>query len=292
MRAKLEAGEISAEEFKELFEKFKELGLLEPETKRINSLTVTGKKAYDHDLVVEGPVTVAGILRVSGDLECHRLGIAGSGHVSGEVRVNGKCSINGKLDGGKDIKVAGDCTITGKCFASNGMYCIGKMTVAGKLIAPHELVVGGKLKILGKVTVGSVECSSDVVLQGNMRTTGNVVAERILSPKGGSSSINGDLIAKEVQIGRVGRDSDDFGDFLGKLVTSFIGIKNDPSFHVKGSVRGRKVVMENSQVDGDIIADVVRLGENVQVKGRIFYTQSIDVPSALKGKSKQITNAE
>ncbi len=289
LRAKLASGEISAEEFKELFEKFKELGLLEPEDKKVGSLTVTGKKTYEQDLIVEGPVTVAGILRVSGDLECHRLSIAGSGNIMGEVRVNGRCAINGKLDGGKDIKIRGECTITGKCFSNRGVYCLDRLTIAGKLIALERLVVGNRLKVLGRVTVGSVECVSSVVIQGSMKTKGNVIAEKLVSPRGGNSSIGGDLIAKEVQIGKVQRNSDELGEIVGKLLTSLIGLKSDTSFQIKGSVKTRKAQINDAKIDGDIIGDVLRLGENVQVRGRIYYSQFLEAPQHLKEKSERIT---
>ncbi|RMG26028.1 MAG: hypothetical protein D6732_21705 [Methanobacteriota archaeon] len=292
LRAKLASGEISAEEFEELFERFKELGLLESDERKLNSLIVTGRKSYDEDLVVEGPVTVAGILRISGDLECQRLGIAGSGNITGEVRVNGRCAINGKLDVGKDIKVKGECTITGKCFASNAMYCIDRLTVAGKLIAPEKLVVGNRLKILGKVTVGSVECASSILVQGSLKSAGNVIAEKLVSPRGGNSSIGGNLIAKEVQVGRVQKSSDELGEIVGRLLTSLIGLKTETMFHIKGSIKAKKIQANNIRINGDIVADVIQLGDNVEVRGNIYYTQSIEASQHLKEKAERIVAEE
>ncbi len=285
LKAKLDSGEITEAEYRELYSKFKRLGLLEPESKVLKSLTVNGRKIYQEGLTVNGPVLVAGILRVSGDLSCERLGIAGSGHISGEVRVGGKVSINGKLDVGRALKSGGECTITGKCYCGGSVYSVGRMTIAGKLTLQDELVCGNQLKVLGKVKAGVLECTKDIVILGSVKVNGDMTAERISCPRGGDSIIKGDVKGKEIRIGWQRRD--DFGELVTKLVRSFMGISTEPWFRVKGSIKGELIELDGVKVEGDIIGDSIKLGENVSVEGKIYYSTSIETPKVLEERCEK-----
>ncbi len=304
LKQKLESGELSLEEYKELFDKFQKLGLLDAipgsaktETFR-SSLMVTGRRAFDTSLEVDGAVTVAGTLKVEGDLHCTKLAIAGSGEISGQVLVSGKMSVNGKLHVERSMKIQGDSSITGKCSCLDNLVIVGNCNVAGKLNVDGTVSVGNRLGILGKVSCSRLECAGRIKLSGKLHTAEDVVCEEFFAPLVNRSAIGGNLIAKKIQIGHHGYEfgkrsikADEFtGDiveFVMEVVDTILWQKKAETkhqFRIQGSVRGETIQISGIRVEGDVVGDRITIGPNTIVGGTVLYKETISVSEDVKDR--------
>lgn len=296
LRNKLNSGEITQEEFDELYEKFKNLGMLDaktpPKTSKRKSWSFTGSKTVDGDATVDGPVSVTGSLQVTGSLNCQTLSIAGSTKIDGDLLVKQKVNLTGKLEFNGSGKIGGPLSIAGKLETPNDLIVTNIMKTAGKADIGNELVVANTLKIGGKVTANTIKCQEEIRVGGSLSTKGDVIAAVFKAPLAGHSQIGGNLKARLVKIGST-RDSfnikideklngmQDIATFVTKVVSSFVPGATDENtkpFVVLGDVVGDDIELAYTTVHGNVIGKNVKVGDNVVIEGVIRYSGTLDIP--------------
>jgi predicted acyltransferase (DUF342 family) len=307
LRAKLEKGEITQEEFDELFTKFKDLDMLDantpPKRTKRKNWSFTGSKIVDSDANVDGPVSVTGSLNVQGDLNCLSLSIAGSTTIDGELVVKEKCNLTGKLEFQKDGMIGGPVSIAGKLDTPADLTVTSVMKVAGKTDIGGDLIVGDALKIGGKVSSRSIKCSGNIKLGGLIKTQEDVVADVFEAKQSHGSVIGGSLKANTIKIGSGGsgfqikfdKPPENFAnisDFVTKIVTSIVPIEgsndNGKVFVIEKDVIGDNIELAFIRVEGDIVGKDVFIGHNAEINGVIKYSQSISVPEGSNYKIEKI----
>lgn len=315
LKQKLKSGEISKEEYDELFVKFNNLGMLsespttEPGSK-IKNLIITGTRTIDGGSF--GQIISTGKLIADGNLECQRLSISGSVDVDGELTVIGNSSVNGELLTSGVVKFGGPLSSTGSLNIGGGLFCTSKCSSSGEMIVEGTFTSDHPLSFNGRMSVENIMSSSTIRLAGEISIFGSVVGEMIELSKG-AISIGGDVKGKRIYIAdpfkslkltvtqeleNIGADLgkqsiNDIGEIavtatkfasnlipgIGSVVSSIsdlIGGKPTDEIDIQGNIEGNEVVIANTIVHGDVIADTITIGNNVVVKGSVKYRNSIN----------------
>ena len=124
LRQKLEAGEISQEEYDDLMSKFDNFDLLSSTVggghrhHKQKGWKFTGSARVKGDETNE-PVKVSGKLSVDGSLKCPELKISGSTSINGDLTVIETTKVSGKLNIEGEGKFGGYTAISGKINCSN-----------------------------------------------------------------------------------------------------------------------------------------------------------------------------
>ena len=117
LKEKLASGEISDEEYNELYQKFSDLDLLGSTVKSKakpppHTWSFSGSSQSSGG-EIDGPVISSGKLSVDGDLKCQRLSISGSIKVDGDLTVIGRTSASGRIVVNGNSKFGGPVAING-----------------------------------------------------------------------------------------------------------------------------------------------------------------------------------
>ena len=143
-------------------------------------------KVEDGDLIVHGPLSCYGAVKVEGRAEAEKLAVFGSFSAAGPCEIRGDAEVAGSL------KVEGPCTVTGKSSVE------GSMKVEGGLQA-GQLRVTGSLKTEGPLKAEEIE------IEGILKAGAAVEAETFRAA--GPVKIEGELNAGTVELILGGEDT-------------------------------------------------------------------------------------
>ena len=311
LKAKLERGEITQEEYDNLMKKFGDLDLLgstissedkqyDYQERKDKSWSISGSATRDGGEISDD-VRVSGRLRVNGPLKCPNLKISGSASFYGDLSVVDNFKISGAADIRGVGKFGGVSKVSGKLTIDSDAYFTNSLKISGKAEFGNDLIIGEDLKISGKLEANSIQSKSSIHLSGVMNLANDLVATEFIS-SGGKSDIGGNLEAEIIEIAKRYREREgysdsmddtenidslpDLGRFISNIVTKVLpgiiggsGTWGTPSiFHVVGSVLGSQIDISYANIEGDIEGDDVIIGPKVTVGGVIRYKNTITVP--------------
>ncbi len=305
LNEKVKTGEISEAEFQELFSKFQELGLLgspvQGSMKR-KSLLVTGKETITGDLLIDGNLSVYGGLIVNGSVECKKASVNGKAEVKRHFYSKSKVIVTGKLSS-NTLNSGGKISIAGTMKINQDIQSEDEIKVSGKLVAGGTVMSTQKIVVLGSVTSDSIKSQSTIKVNGKVYTNGNVEAKKFVALIPTSSVISGSLLADEIEIGNESSenpiftldlnildDEEEIPDFVTNLLKNILPKSinlnfekyfGDP-FTIKGDLIGDKIYLTNVHVHGDVRGRSVKLGKNVEINGKLYYTQSLNADTELQ----------
>jgi cytoskeletal protein CcmA (bactofilin family) len=319
LRQKLEAGEITQEEYDDLMSKFENFDLLSSTVgghhhgsphgrqkgwKFVGSARVKGEETNE-------PVKVSGKLVVDGSLKCPELKVSGSTEIFGDLTVIEATKISGKLNIDGEGKFGGSMALSGKANCSGNMYFTENMKISGKLNTPGDIIIGQNAAISGKIYAHSLKSKGSVKISGGITVDTDVLSDEFYCS--GFGKIGGNLTGNLIEISKKYRERmilddpektvretegvdsiPDLGDILTKVIKKFVPVFNMGSFgkpgifNVNGNIEGKTVDVSYTEVEGDIIADHVLLGPGVVVKGVVQYRESITMPDDLQVEVQQI----
>jgi predicted acyltransferase (DUF342 family) len=199
---------------------------------------------------VDRDIRVAGSAKFSDDIICKDLRAAGSlksaGNITahGNVKTSGSFKCDGFLHADYDAKFSGSCRVGGEVILGGKIGASGSFSSGGDLQAEKGIRIAGSAKVEGNML-----SQSTVSLAGRARITGNLVGEDV--------GINKDVIAHRLK-------------------------RSKPSI-VEGSVFGTKeVILRNTIVEQDVKGVFVEIGPFTEVKGTVYYVDSIKVDKKAK----------
>ena len=301
LREKLENGEISQEEFDKLYAKFQDLDLLSSrveDTSRRQSYSFVGSRTHNGG-VVDDVIRVSGKFISTSSLECIGMKISGSASIEGDLIVKEATSISGKIDIKDKSQFHGPFKLSGKANMGGDVEFNEIAKVSGKLITDRDIVSNSLLSVSGKVISTNLRSNALVKISGVVDITGDLIAD-CFETSGGSSVVGGNLKARVIEIARRYRQysdnyrvSDDLDDldfegtevfpeiarFVSRLVTQVVpnivhsslnSFSAPRTFSVGGNIEGETVDISYAKVTGDINADSVLLGPEVEVGGTIL----------------------
>ena len=303
LKAKLESGEISKEEYDELYNKFLKLGILDkdqPDTQDAHNIYATGTKTIEGGKY--GSVVSSGKLIVDGPIECRRLSISGAADIDGNLSVIETSIISGDLEVKGVAKFGGSVSSTGSIQVGGDIYTASKLNSSGNLIVEGSIITDKKIVIEGELQSQRLLSSSNVSMSGKIQV-GDIVAET-LELESGRMSITGNIQAKKVKImepfvsldlnsdqllGELNdippfvRDltqtlTNNFLPKVEKFVNTMASIF-DPIkgfVEVDGNVTADIIILANVHIRGDVIGKTITLGQNVKVDGEILYQDEIN----------------
>ena len=198
----------------------------------------------------------SGSTKVNGDLECEEF------KSSGSLRGTGNLTIHG------DFRCAGSFNLTGSVTVDGNAKSTGSTTIDG------EVLINGKLVKSGSFNVGKdLEANQGAKISGSTKINGNLMSKRDVELQGGVT-IDGNIKADNIYIGMI---LDNLRPWRPYKVYGNIVADNEVNIKktfVKGDVKGRDVI----------------IGYGSEIKGAVYYTNSIEVNhrATLAKKPEQI----
>ena len=279
LKLKFNQGEIGKEEFAELHSKFKELNMLDityPSSKRNQSKSFFGLKIFDKSTSINGEVSMDGFLQAKGNFKCKRLEISGISEISGNLSVNYDLIIRGVLLVEGESRVGSSAKISGKLTSSSSLFIGSKVVITGLIASKGELTLGGNLISSGKIIAGRIKSVQDITVNGELEVSTDIIASSFTAGKGSKIQIKGSLRAKEVRISHP--------KFFSSRRKHSKGIKHSParSFErnlsfIEGNIVADSIFLNNLEVKGDVIGRNVSIGKGTTIKGKIVYSNYLDV---------------
>lgn len=299
LNSKLENGEISQEEYDELFEKFETLGILKkrsqlsqwkPSSDQRGSVNLEGGK-------LEGPASFSGRVHVDGPLECQRLSVTGSTSIDGDLTVIGKTSIVGDVEVEGHAKFGDLVSVSGVLRGERNVYVTSKFSSSGSVVIKSDLVSDGPVSVAGEFSASTVKSTSTIKVRDIFKVDGDIVAETV-EIDSGDISVGGDVKGsnisifpklREASIDMSGADDvSSVGDLVGKVldvivptVMQTIGdiFQNRKSVcQIDGNIIGDRIDISNTSVKGDVIGAEIIIGRNVTIEGNIKFKDTIKLP--------------
>ncbi len=315
LRAKLESGEITQEEYEHLTKDLERLNLLgakrtesNPKEHVYSTISVNGSKTLETGLV-EGSTSVNGKLKVKSDLTTKDLRVNGKVDIGGSLEVKNSASISGKVDVAENATFSNGIKVSGKVEVGNQLVLGSDSKISGKLIAKGEILGDGTLTVLGKIYGKQIRHSGTITSLGPIVVAEDIVAQQFVSRAGGGET-GGSIRAKAVSIGeeymkhsvsKENLSADQIQNFaqLAKYLTNVIHrAVSSTTFHgpprvfsVGGSVEGDSINLAYAHVKGDVVGDNVVIDSDVIVEGTIKYRNSIQVPEGSEYRIEQIATA-
>ncbi len=314
LRDKLEAGEITQEEYEQLLAGLEKIGAFEDATqieegtteKVYEKIAVNGAKTISGG-VNKGGTYVNGKLRSTGPLTTASLNVNGKADFERGIEVTGQTKINGKVNVKKKAVFLGAIKVSGKLDAENDVVFGSKAHISGKVFVQGELVAGEILKVAGKVETQALSSTGRILASGPIKVTEGIVAEEFISKAGGGHAkfIKGRRIVlgeeygtfSDTPKGKVKVDEiTNFAD-LARYLTDVI-IKTvsrsrhfgEPRvFEVEEIIEGEEIQLSYTHVKGDVIGDRITIDENTQIDGVIRYRESVILPEGGDFETIQIS---
>ncbi len=194
---------------------------------------------------IDDNLQVSGSAKLKGDFECYGF------HSSGSLRGEGSLTVHGDVSSSGSFRLEGSLYGDGKARSSGSMSVGGEISVKGMLVNSGSLRVGGKVEALEGVNVS-----------GSARINGDLSSQRMIKISG-SSTIHGDVYGNDIILGKEAKLSRNIYKHL-NIVNGNIFAKNHIHLVrtlVEGDVRGRNVI----------------IGKGTEIRGMIYYVDSIDV---------------
>ncbi|MHA2502799.1 MAG: hypothetical protein ACXAE3_08020 [Candidatus Kariarchaeaceae archaeon] len=212
------------------------------------------------------------------------------------------------MAGNSTVKVnaifAGKTTIAGNSKFTENIISSTSLRIDGNITIKKQVITDGSLHLGGKVRIQQIQTLDSIFVRGKIFIEGMVKAKKFLLTKG-AGSIGNDLIAREVGIGRdrhLKRHLRNFeyhlnlanpvnlAKFTGGVLANalFDRRKHEDPFEVQGDVIAHDIFLENVVIHGDLNAKRVTIGDNVEIKGRIEYSESLEVLTDASYESVQI----
>ena len=221
-------------------------------------------------------ISISGSCKLSNDIVCEELRIAGSAHAtgslecSGDARVSGSFHCDGALSAQGELRIAGSCRVDG-AVEGNILRIAGSFHSGGK-------IVGKEVKISGYAWPPSGLEAEQVVISGRAEVGGLLSAENIeidLAKNAADSNIaqiggTNIRVRESAEEGVGGFFSRLFsGKSHGTLVASLVEGDNIELSHTKcETVRGKRVVIGDSCVIGRVeYTDFCEISEKAKVNG-------------------------
>ncbi|RMG21823.1 MAG: SHOCT domain-containing protein [Methanobacteriota archaeon] len=303
LREKLEAGEITQEEYEQLLKGLEKIGALEDETAGEND---PSEKVYDK-IVVNGAKTIPGgvnkgsthingKLRSTGPLVTNSLNINGKADFEQGIEVKGDTKINGKANVIGKAVFLGATKISGKLEAKNNVVFGSEARISGKVSTQGEVVSGEILKIAGKMKAQSLSSTGKIIASGPIEIYEGIVAEEFISKAGGGQAkfIKGRRIVVGEEYSLRSYESkgkikvDEINNFaeLARYLTDVIATAvfrsrhyGEPRvFEIEETIEGEEIQLSYAHVKGDVIGDRIIIDENTQIEGVIRYRESVTLP--------------
>ena len=212
-------------------------------------------------------------------------------------------SISGSLNVSDESKFGGPISSTGSIKINGNLLATSKLSSSGSIDVDGDIKTNSPLVFNGRLTCSSIQSSSKLNLSGTINVEGNILTEK-LSISNGTISVGGDILGKTIKITGPFDDTDfdfipEFDDIneisdlvkvttnfakdlipsIGNLLSSVFESITSPTteqINVFGNIEGKKVVISNTIVHGDITADEVVLGRNLKINGKVRYRKSIN----------------
>ncbi|MCY3410582.1 MAG: hypothetical protein INQ03_02990 [Candidatus Heimdallarchaeota archaeon] len=201
LNLKYRSGQISKEEYDQLLEKFRNLGMLDTKPVKSRKIQVEGSKAVD-EIKIDGPVLLSGGVVVNGPVECNSLSTSGSVNIVGNLIVKGQSGISGEIYIDEGAKFVGPVTVTGSLRTNDKIISASRMSVTGTL-ATNDITLGDKCHVVGKLLCSNLKSSSHVTINGSIKAE-SILAESFTFKsnlsKAEKSDIDGDVRANEIDI--------------------------------------------------------------------------------------------
>lgn len=298
LQEKLANGEISQEEYEELYNKFQKLGMLDATTgqskPKRQHWSFTGHKVIENSAKVNGPITVNGSLTVNGDLDCQKMNIAGNSQINGNLLVLQKVNVTGRLFISDLAKIGGKAAIAGKLEVGKDLVITDTLKSSGIVQVGQDIQVGESIKVGGKLYANNVLCAGAIKIFGRINTSGNVIGDSFKCPTIRNSQISGDLKAATIKISDVDTKGPMDKPFV-NIITTVINealarnmSKKTDMLVVKGSIHADSLAANYVEVFGDIFANTIILGSNVKVHGTVKYTDTLEYPPALEISAEKV----
>ena len=227
-----------------------------------------------------GEISVSGGAKMTGDVQCDRLGVSGGVKTSddlacGEMHVSGGLKVSGNLSA-ETAKISGSTRVEGSLEISETAAISGSLKCEGDAKL-------GSAKVSGGCTVeGKVE-AKELKISGGLRCGGDVNAESFACS--GGVKIGGLLNAETIVISASG-DSE-----VGDIGCSSITVKQEHfTFGIhRGSLKAGTIEGDTVQLEYTK-AEVVR-GKNVTIGkkceiGRVEYTGTLEILDGGKVKEQ------
>lgn len=228
----------------------------------------------------------AGLNIIREPVICASLVSTGKSIFSDLVGVMGESSITGSTTFKKDAIFQQDVTITGFTRFKRHFIFSGKSTIKGRIVVEKSIYSDGILIAEGRLQCKRIVCN-EIIIQGILSTLGDISANKFLFEQG-RCIISGNLTADEVIIKpslSIAKKSTSLTTLSG--ITSYISRIFNRIFLskfditqiiVEGNLKAKSAKLNNILIYGDLIADDLIIGNDVEVYGEILYKHSISIP--------------
>ena len=213
-------------------------------------MKVSGSQTLTEGTINEILVT-SGSTRINGNLECQEF------KSSGLVKGSGSLSVRGDFQCSGTFKLAGSLNVEGDARSS------------GTTIIDGEMIIKGEYKKSGTLRTGKqVDVLEGIKVSGLTNIKGNLLTEKYVTLRG-NTTIDGNIKADSIFIGST---------------KDFRPIKHP--YKVRGNlVAEDEVDIIKTYVSGDVMGRHVRIGRGTEVKGTVYYIDTIEVnPKAILEK--------
>ena len=216
------------------------------------------------------------------------------------------------LAGNSNVKgnaiFAGKSVIAGNSRFKENIISSTSLRIDGRVTIDKQIITDGSLSLAGRVKVQQIQTLDTIFVRGNIDVSQMIKARKFLLTKGGGT-IGGDLIAKEVGIGRdrqLRRYIRNFEyhldlnnpinliKFTGGILRGalFDRRKGKNPMEIHGDVIAHDIFLENTIIHGDLNAKRITIGDNVEITGRIEYSESLEILGEGSYESLQIGEDE
>jgi len=298
---KLDNGEISQDEYEELYEKFSSLGLLRSKRsdKKRSSENYT-KTGSDHFKggKVNGPVNIHGRAIIENSMDCKRLSVSGSVRVDGDLIVHGKTSVSGELRIDGSGKFLDRIAVSGSIETDTDLIAFSNSSFAGKTLILGDFITEGKTTISGSFSADNIKSTGMIKSDAKIDVRGTVICDDF-EVQAGIVHIGEDLRAKQIRLftqfrtiqmerPQIDVSFDNISEVLSNvvdmvfptLIESVKGIfdMNPRTCRIDGDLEGEIIDISHTIIKGDITGRRISIGPGVTVDGKIKYHETIDLP--------------
>jgi predicted acyltransferase (DUF342 family) len=257
---------------------------------------------YSEGGIFENKVSLAGKFSSSNTIICNTLSSSGSVRIDGFLAVKEKARIAGKMIVHGHVIFAGDTALSGKIDAEGYLISSNNLRIAGKMNLEEGLIANGPVLISGTVTSKRILSSNTISVKGKLFLEEEIKAKEFILGKSGGQV--GSIIAEKVTIGSEVIDNKkdiitgnlhspiNLFSYITKLIKRSLK-RNSDIIEIYGDIVCKNVYIANAVVNGNIKADTIEIGPNVEIAGLISYKDKIILNEANREyNAKQLPSSE